>query len=63
MTILNYFEMPTEEEVPPQEMWGHDEALTKWFEDVKRSRDSTGSPAMETIPDMNDNELTSQLGL
>lgn len=56
--------MPSEDEVPPEEMWGHDEGLIQWFKDVKAKREnSSGSSTMETIPDMNENELTNQLGL
>jgi hypothetical protein len=61
--VLGYFEMPDEEEIPPQEMWGDDDALMRWFEDVKARRQNPGSGPMETIPDMQENELTKQLGL
>jgi len=43
-------------------MWGDDDALMRWFEDVKVRRQNPGSQ-METIPDMQENELTKQLGL
>jgi hypothetical protein len=61
--VLGYFEMPDEGEIPPQEMWGDDDALMRWFEDVKVRRQNPGSGPMETIPDMQENELTKQLGL
>jgi hypothetical protein len=54
--------MPSEEEVPPQEIWGDDDALMQWFEDIKVRRANPGS-SMEKIPDMQENELASQLGL
>ena len=60
--VLGYFEMPDEDEIPPQEMWGDDESLMRWFEDVKVRRANPGAQ-METIPDMQDNELVNQLGL
>jgi hypothetical protein len=60
--VLGYFEMPNEDEIPPQEMWGDDDSLMKWFEDVKTRRQNPGV-AMETIPDMEENELIQQLGL
>jgi hypothetical protein len=61
MTVMSYFEMPSEDEIPPEEMWGHDEQLTAWFEDVKRAR--ANPQQMETIPDMTENELAAELGL
>jgi len=60
--VLGYFEMPDEDEIPPQEMWGDDDSLMKWFEDVKVRRANPGE-RMEKIPDMEDNELVNQLGL
>ena len=59
---MSYFEMPSEEEIPPEEMWGHDAALAKWFEDIKVRRANPGTQ-METIPDMTDNALAAELGL
>ena len=61
--VLGYFEMPDESEIPPEEMWGDDESLMRWFDSVKANRANPGSARMETIPDMQDNELTKQLGL
>jgi hypothetical protein len=55
--------MPDEKEIPPEEMWGDDEALMRWFDDVKMRRANPDSARMESIPEMNDNELTKQLGL
>lgn len=52
--------MPDEKEIPPQEMWGDDETLIRWFEDVKARRQNPEST--ETIPEMTDNELTKDLG-
>jgi len=60
--VLGYFEIPNEDDIPPQEMWGDDEALIRWFDDVKVRRENPGS-SMEKIPDMEDNELVNQLGL
>jgi hypothetical protein len=60
--VLGYFEMPDESEIPPEEMWGDDESLMRWFKDVKVRRENPGA-AMETIPEMEDNDLVKQLGL
>lgn len=39
-------------------MWGNDEALIAWFEEVKRKRANPDSSSMEPIPDMQENELS-----
>lgn len=44
-------------------MWGNDEALVAWFEDIKAMRANPDSTPMEPIPDMQENELTKQLRL
>lgn len=62
MTVLGYFEVP-EDEQPPEEMWGNDEALIAWFEEIKRQRANPDSRGMEPIPDMQENELTKQFRL
>ena len=55
--------MPDEDEIPPEEMWGNDEQLIQWFEDIKARRASRDNPSMEPIPDMQDNELSKQFRL
>lgn len=41
-------------------MWGNDEALISWFDNVKARRANPDSQSMEPIPDMQENELTKQ---
>jgi hypothetical protein len=57
--VLGYFEL-LEDEQPPQLIWGNDDALEKWFADVKLRRDN---PHMEPIQDapMTQNALTADL--
>lgn len=56
LTVLGYFEI-SEDEQPPEEMWGNDDQLVSWFEEVKRQRANPDSTRMEPIPDMQENEL------
>jgi hypothetical protein len=39
-------------------MWGNDEKLIAWFEDIKVRRANPDNSAMEPIPDMQENELS-----
>lgn len=52
MAILGYWEMP-EEDVPPEEYWGDDEAIREWFEAVKQRRrdpNAASEQRMEKVP-------------
>lgn len=54
MAILGYWEMP-EEDVPPEEYWGDDEAIGEWFEAVKQRRknpDAVTDEKLEEVPMM-----------
>jgi len=49
--------------VPPEEIWGNDDRLIKWFEDIKVRRANPDNSRMEPIPDMQENELTKRFNL
>lgn len=68
-TILGYYEHLTEDDVPPEEMWGNDDALAEWFEEVKIRHKSADTPS-ERIPEPEEpqqgfthNTLIDELGL
>lgn len=54
--VLGFWEIP-ESDQPPPELWGNDEALTKWFEGVKASKEEERKGTkLEEVPLMQ-NEL------
>lgn len=60
LTVLGYFEIPDEKEQPPELIWGNDDALTAWFEDVKFRREHPDNQPVEQV-DMQQNDLTRRL--
>lgn len=49
MQVLGYMERP-EEEVPPPEIWHHEERLHDWFASVKQDREDRMN-GVERVPD------------
>jgi hypothetical protein len=45
LTVLGFFELP-EDEIPPEEMWHHQERVKEWFEAMKERRKN---PDMEPV--------------
>lgn len=48
-TVLSYFELP-EDDRPPDHIWGNDDLLRDWFDDVKLRRAHPDNQ-MERVPD------------
>lgn len=63
-TILGYYEHLTGDDIPPENIWGNDDALEAWFEDIKIRRGNADS-SMERVPDppqgMTSNALVDEL--
>lgn len=58
--VISWEENLPEEEMPPKRIWTDMDALTEWFEDVKRKRDSQMRGDKE-IEDPRDNEAAGAL--
>ena len=54
--MLGYLELP-EDDLPPEEIWHHDERLEEWFLAVKERREQR-SQGMEPIPEATDVDMT-----
>jgi pimeloyl-ACP methyl ester carboxylesterase len=63
LSVLGYFEIPNEEDQPPELIWGNDDRLIAWFDEVKFRRQNPDNSRMEPIPDMQQNDLSKRLGL
>ena len=61
LTVINYYQAPPDE-VPPQEIWHHQERLDEWFESMKQNREAR-SRGMEPITEVpqEKNELADRL--
>jgi hypothetical protein len=56
MSILSFYELP-EEDRPPEEFYGDDEAMSQWFESVRaRRRNGSGGSDDVEVP-MTRNEI------
>ena len=51
LVVLGYMELP-KDEVPPEEIWGHDERLQEWFKAVEKARQSG-----EKMPSQDEEEI------
>lgn len=54
MSVLGFYELP-EEDQPPEQLWGNDDGLKQWFDEVKqRHKDRYGSrdDDLEDVPQM-----------
>ena len=54
--------------MPPEEMWGNDDLLGEWFDEVKIRRKSADNSPTERVPDpppqgFTNNSLIDDLGL
>lgn len=61
MRILNWRENLPDDEMPPEEIWMHEDELEKWFEEVSEKRNSRfgGSSSNDVeVPMMSNEELT-----
>lgn len=57
--VLSFIELP-EEDVPPEEIWHHDERMAEWFVAVKERREARSrglEPISDVEADMTDNEI------
>jgi hypothetical protein len=63
MTVLGWWELP-EEDQPPEQYWGDDDALKEWFEAVKQRRkdraNGDSSEPLEEVPQVS-NEWAREL--
>lgn len=61
MTLIGFWELP-DEDSPPEEFYGNDEALKEWFDSVKARRKEQfsrgrGDEPMEEVPQMTNEAL------
>lgn len=62
--VLDWHENLSPEEIPPEWMWSHPDALNEWFDDVKANRDvGGGSDDDDEIVPMTKNEDPRMLSL
>lgn len=63
MTILSYWEL-SEEDRPPEEYWGDDDALEEWFKAVKARHGTpgSGSEPLEDVPQTGNEYVKEFLG-
>lgn len=58
--ILDWYENLMEKDIPPEWMWGFDDLLNDWFEEVKAKRGTGGSsgdePDNRTVVPLMENE-------
>lgn len=64
LTVLSFSELPTDE-VPPRNIWHHDERMKEWWASVKQRRGvgssgSGGEPVPQATEGMDQNELTAR---
>ena len=64
LQVLNWWELP-EEEQPPPEIWGVDTMLKQWWADVKLRRDekygTAGSDGPDEVVPQTQNEYATQM--
>jgi hypothetical protein len=61
--ILSWYENLAEDDIPPEWMWGFDDLLEEWFDDIRAARASGSTPTEQhTEVPMMENELASGRG-
>lgn len=61
LSVLGYHEIP-EDERPPSHIWGNDEALIAWFDEVEFRRKNPDKDRMEDVEaPMQQNDLAARL--